>query len=123
MSLPHAPPVPSHDQMGGGQRGADVGEDSRQPILGLPEIAELLGVARNTPARWNDRGVLPPPVCKVSTTIPVWYRHTIVVWAYQTKRLPVGRYDELPEPLRSQALAALQSSPEPSTDPGASPEA
>lgn len=87
--------------------------DDRQPILGTTEIADLLEVAKETPARWNTRGVLPPPVCKVSGYIPVWYRHDILVWAHRTNRLPTSRIDELPEPLRGQAIARREAAQAP----------
>lgn len=92
---------------------------ARQPILGLPEIADLLEVDRYTPARWNERGVLPPPACHVSRRTPVWFRPRIVEWALSTNRLPRKHWWELPVKLRAEAEqrdTPAESGAEPSSD-------
>lgn len=55
-------------------------------LVGLVEIAELLGVRQQTAQVWRTRGVMPEPDFTVSGT-PVWHRQSIVRWARQTGRL------------------------------------
>ena len=55
-------------------------------VVGLGEIAELLGVAQATPWVWCTRGDLPEPDAIVSKT-PIWHRERILEWARVTGRL------------------------------------
>ena len=55
-------------------------------LLGLMEIADLLGVQHETCHRWRFRGIMPEPDWTVSGT-PVWERATITAWARETGRL------------------------------------
>ena len=56
---------------------------SQDDLIGLKEIAELLGVARQTPRIWRHRGILPEPAAELSSG-PVWYRSTILEWSQRT---------------------------------------
>jgi uncharacterized protein YjcR len=47
------------------------------PLLGIRDIAEWLGVPRDTVKTWRQRGVLPDPDDYVSGN-PAWRRSTIV---------------------------------------------
>lgn len=55
-----------------------------QPV-GLAEIAERLGVARQTAAMWNYRKLLPDPKWRISGQ-PAWNWPDIQKWADQTGR-------------------------------------
>jgi hypothetical protein len=68
---------------------SDVQQHHRWPdIVGLAEIAERLGVERQTPNRWRHRGLLPMPRAIISGT-PLWDWETdIRPWAIETGRLP-----------------------------------
>ena len=54
-------------------------------IVGLTEIADLLGVDRGTPRIWRYRGIMPEPDGWVSG-YPAWRRSSIVKWARDTGR-------------------------------------
>lgn len=51
-----------------------------QELLGLRDIARLLGVAPATPQKWRTRRLLPPPDV-VASGLPLWRRETIEAWA------------------------------------------
>jgi len=55
-------------------------------MVGQTEIAEMLGVKRQTVRMWNHRGMLPEPH-QVLAAGPIWRAETIVTWAKQTGRL------------------------------------
>ena len=57
-------------------------------LVGIQEIAAMLGVAAMTPVEWRRRGKLPEPEWVISAR-PIWLRETIVEWARAT-----GRWDE-----------------------------
>lgn len=61
--------------------------ETREQMLGLAEIAELLGRPRSTVYKWQARHQLPDPDQTVSG-MAIWYQSTIVEWARETKRLP-----------------------------------
>ena len=52
---------------------------STTDLLGLRDIARLLGVAQGTPQRWRTRGLLPDPEAVVAGR-PVWRRGAILAW-------------------------------------------
>ena len=54
--------------------------------VGLSEIADRLGVARQTTKQWNARKLLPPPRWTVSGS-PAWEWKDIEKWAKRTGRL------------------------------------
>jgi predicted site-specific integrase-resolvase len=54
--------------------------------VGLVEIAERLGVKRQTANMWRFRGLLPDPPWVVSGQ-PCWAWETIEAWARETERL------------------------------------
>jgi len=54
-------------------------------IVGVREIAGLLGVQEQTVRAWRYRKLLPEPDATVSG-IPVWRRSTILRWAKETGR-------------------------------------
>lgn len=54
--------------------------------VGPEEIAERLGVRRDTVHKWRHRGVLPEPDWIISS-LPVWEWETIRAWAENTGRL------------------------------------
>lgn len=60
-------------------------------IVGLRDIADMLGVDGRTPNIWRYRGILPPEDAIISGTIPVWRRETITAWANATGRMPRAR--------------------------------
>ena len=56
-----------------------------EDLIGLAEIAERLGVGRNTVDQWRRRGILPDPLTTVSGN-PVWAWPDIEAWALETGR-------------------------------------
>jgi hypothetical protein len=63
--------------------------DHGYTVLGLVEVAELLGVDKRTPHAWFYRGLLPEPEHESVNGGRAWDRPTIVRWAAVTGRLPV----------------------------------
>lgn len=59
---------------------------SRPLPLGLAEIAERFGRARNTVDHWRTDGLLPPPDGQVGGR-PAWWPETIDRWAQETGRV------------------------------------
>ena len=57
--------------------------------VGLVEIAERLGIIRQTADTWRQRGLLPPPRWTVGGR-PAWTWADIEEWARETGRLPTG---------------------------------
>ena len=53
--------------------------------VGIPEIAQRLGVQRATVDQWRFRGLLPEPEWTVGGG-PAWDWPTIEAWAKQTGR-------------------------------------
>ncbi len=60
----------------------------RRTLLGLAEVAELLGTSRRQAVRWTERDDFPEPVARLRAT-PVWERADVVYWAKHRK--PNGR--------------------------------
>lgn len=54
--------------------------------VGIIEIAELLGVKRNTVDMWRVRGVFPSPRWTVGGR-PCWNQSDVLAWARATRRL------------------------------------
>lgn len=68
-----------------------ISRRQRERILGLAEIAELLGVGPETPQRWRYRREIngfPDPDGYVSRTVPWWFESTVERWAKATNRWP-----------------------------------
>lgn len=59
-------------------------------IVGLQEIAVLLGVEKRTPHAWAFRGLLPEADYPSINGSRAWKRATILKWAAATGRLPEG---------------------------------
>lgn len=59
--------------------------DDCEPV-GLPEIADRLGVKRQTADVWRHRGVLPEAEWTVGGR-PAWNWSTIETWARETGRI------------------------------------
>jgi predicted DNA-binding transcriptional regulator AlpA len=57
----------------------------RAELVGIPEVAELLGVKRETVDKWRRRGRLPEPGWVVGGS-PVWEAGEIRAWAKTTGR-------------------------------------
>jgi hypothetical protein len=68
--------------------------DHGYTVLGLIEIAELLGVNKRTPHAWYYRGLMPEPDHPEVNGGRAWDRATVVEWAARTGRLPVILADE-----------------------------
>lgn len=61
-------------------------------LVGLTEIAERFGVARNSAWRWSRRPDFPEPVARL-TAGTVWNAADIDTWARETLPLPGTRPD------------------------------
>ena len=57
-------------------------------LLGLAEVADLLGTTRRNAIRWTQRDDFPEPIARLRAT-PVWERRDVERWAKQRK--PNGR--------------------------------
>jgi hypothetical protein len=55
--------------------------------LGLPEIADMLGVEERTVQQWIRRDLLPDPTYKGVNGSPAWERDLILRWAGDSGRL------------------------------------
>ncbi len=73
-------------------------------LVGLTDLPELLGIARQTARQWRTRGVLPEPQAVVSGS-PVWERRTIIDWALETRRIDRSRASQLRAASREAARA------------------
>jgi predicted DNA-binding transcriptional regulator AlpA len=62
----------------------------RVELVGMAEIAELLGVELETVHTWRHRGVLPEPFTLVSDR-PAWRLEVVLGWAESTGRLEPKR--------------------------------
>lgn len=52
----------------------------RLDIVGMTEIAQMLGARRQTVGIWRLRGLLPAPATELAMG-PVWFRSDIEEWA------------------------------------------
>ena len=59
-------------------------------VVGAVEIAERLGVARQTVDQWRQRGLFPDRDHTVGGR-PAWDWSTVEAWARDTGRLPTDR--------------------------------
>ncbi len=73
-------------------------------LVGLTDLPELLGIARQTARQWRTRGVPPEPQAVVSGS-PVWERRTIIDWALETRRVDCTRARQLRAASREAARA------------------
>ena len=53
----------------------------KDELVGVKEIAELLGIDRATVASWRHQSRLPNPDYKISD-IPVWFTCEIIFWVH-----------------------------------------
>jgi len=60
-------------------------------LVGIRDIAELQGVAKNSAWRWTRRDDFPAPAARVSGGIPVWQRADVEAWARENLPLREGR--------------------------------
>ena len=49
-------------------------------LLGLAEVAELLGVTKRTATRYAQRSDFPEPIARLRAG-PIWLRKDVVAWA------------------------------------------
>lgn len=84
MSEPNDPRADS----GGTERMAAMADHPPSPVepVGMIEIAERLGVRRQTVQQWRFRGLLPDPAWTISGD-PAWDWAVIEHWARETGRL------------------------------------
>ncbi len=59
---------------------------SLMDLVGPNEIADMLGVKRQTVYVWRNRRLIPEPEWTVSGS-PIWQRKTVEKWAKETGRL------------------------------------
>ncbi len=65
-------------------------------ILGVSELAELLGVTKRTAIRYSQRPDFPQPLARLASG-PVWRRADVEAWAQRTLPLPrTGRPPKTP---------------------------
>lgn len=57
----------------------DSGGETGMKVYGIAELAEALGVARNTVAQWHRRGKL-PEADQVLAMGPIWFAPTVHRW-------------------------------------------
>lgn len=68
---------------------ASVSDVAKLDLVGLPEIADMLGKHPQTVQDWSSKGgILPTPEAVVARRTPVWRRSTIERWARKTGRWP-----------------------------------
>lgn len=62
-----------------------------EDLAGLAEIAEMLGVTKQTALKYTRRADFPEPFGRVAAAGSVWLRRDVVTWAKETLPLPTGR--------------------------------
>ncbi len=63
---------------------------SEEELVGLAEVAELLGVTKRTATSYCARPDFPEPLQRLAAT-PVWRRVAVEAWAEETLPLARGR--------------------------------
>ena len=53
-------------------------------VMGVAEIANELGVHRNTAWRWTTRDDFPVPAARLASG-PIWHRRDVETWARKRK--------------------------------------
>ena len=65
-------------------------EDEPGPLVGLAEVARLLGVTKRTATDYTKRDDFPAPVQRLAAT-PIWKRAEVTAWAADKLPLTRGR--------------------------------
>ena len=63
---------------------------SSDDLIGVSEVAKMLGVATNTAWRWSMRGDFPPPAVRLAAG-RAWRRADVETWAKAHLPLRTGR--------------------------------
>ncbi len=69
---------------------------AREDLVGITEIASLLGVAKVTAKRYAARDDFPEPEGRLAGRIRVWREQDVLDWAERT--LPLPRPGRPPKP-------------------------
>jgi predicted DNA-binding transcriptional regulator AlpA len=67
----------------------------KEALVGIAEIADMFGVARNTAWRWSRRARFPEPLARLASG-PVWRREEIEAWGAEQLPLRTGRPPKSP---------------------------
>lgn len=67
----------------------------KEELVGVKEIAELLGIDRATVASWRHQGRLPNPDYIISNN-PVWFTCEIIFWVHHNDYVK-SRCNNIPE--------------------------
>jgi predicted DNA-binding transcriptional regulator AlpA len=68
-------------------------ETSKRSLVGLAEVAQILGVTKRTATSYAQRSDFPEPLVRLAAT-PVWLGKDVAAWAEQTLPLARGRPSE-----------------------------
>jgi predicted DNA-binding transcriptional regulator AlpA len=68
-------------------------ETSERSLVGLAEVAQILGVTKRTATSYAQRPDFPEPLKRLAAT-PVWLSEDVAAWAEQTLPLTRGRPPE-----------------------------
>jgi predicted site-specific integrase-resolvase len=60
-------------------------------VVGVSEIAEMVGTNRITVGSWHKRGQLPPPAVVLACG-PIWQRTSIVRWMKGEGKTRIARF-------------------------------
>ncbi len=60
------------------------------PLVGLAEVADMLGVTKRTATSYSSREDFPAPLQRLAAT-PVWRRAEVAAWGDRTLPLTRGR--------------------------------
>lgn len=105
MNKPPPPQVTSADwaaALGFIRDKFDIGQEDLDPLIDLPQVAALAGVAQNTPMIWRQRSrpdyagpgklqvPFPPPDDTRYRDKPQWRLSTALGWLVGTRRWPRG---------------------------------
>jgi predicted DNA-binding transcriptional regulator AlpA len=58
-------------------------------LVGVAEVAEMLGTSRTQAGRWTRRPDFPEPIARLRAT-PVWLADDVKEWAKQRKPVPMN---------------------------------